>query len=76
MQNGQKERSDEKDTVLRGIYRALCRPAGDGGRLGGDKRDMGGVIFLDLRDREGVLQVVCNMKLLGEGFAPGGDASE
>ncbi len=33
------------------------------------KRDMGGVIFLDLRDREGVLQVVCNMELLGEGFA-------
>ncbi len=33
------------------------------------KRDMGGVIFLDLRDREGVLQVVCNKQLLGEGFS-------
>lgn len=32
------------------------------------KRDMGGVIFLDLRDREGVLQVVCNQQLLGEQF--------
>ncbi len=30
------------------------------------KRDMGGVVFLDVRDYTGTLQVVCNKALLGE----------
>ena len=30
------------------------------------KRDMGGVIFLDVKDREGVLQVVCDQQYLGD----------
>ncbi len=34
------------------------------------KRDMGGVIFLDLRDCKGTLQVVCNLNMLSaEAFA-------
>ena len=30
------------------------------------KRDMGGVIFLDVKDREGVLQVVCDLQYLSQ----------
>ena len=31
-----------------------------------NKRDMGGVLFIDLKDRQGVLQVVCSRERMGE----------
>ena len=31
-----------------------------------NKRDMGGVLFIDLKDRQGVLQVVCSRERLSE----------
>ena len=70
-QGAEKERrsSDEKNGVLRKIreqHMGTCQQAAGWVQK---KRDMGGVIFLDLKDREGVLQVVCDASLLGEQFA-------
>ena len=31
-----------------------------------NKRDMGGVLFIDLKDRQGVLQVVCSRERMSE----------
>ena len=55
--------------MRRTIYCGLVRESHIGQRITVTgwmltKRDMGGVIFLDLRDREGVLQVVCNAQSL------------
>ena len=55
--------------MMRTRYCGLFRPehVGERAAVAGwvdTVRDMGGVVFLDVRDREGVMQVVCDQSAL------------